>query len=299
MSEEPSGEKTAGRNRPSRKACGSCPAPRRRTGRAPERSFGSGLGISLEELERALDTIGLSIFVLDRARVVRWLNSRATKLLGPIRGHGFDGIVAPEDRHAVRGQLAKLLIGSSEAIDFEIVLLDRAGRRLPVHASFVPLVTAAEGVVGILGAAVSANPREVDGTSDANRRLPPELTPRQHEVLRLLSEGRGTTEIAATLGVSHETARNHIRAVLVRLGAHSRLEAVALAQRLSDVSERSPTVVPDGSRNAPKPRIATQNQNDPNASRTESVAAGTLDDKTDQSDQGDSPGGWNDMREAS
>jgi GAF domain-containing protein len=58
------------------------------------------------------------------------------------------------------------------------------------------------------------------------------LTPRQLEVLTLLSRGRSAKEIANELNVSHETARNHIRAVLRALGAHSQLEAVSRARAL-------------------------------------------------------------------
>jgi DNA-binding NarL/FixJ family response regulator len=59
----------------------------------------------------------------------------------------------------------------------------------------------------------------------------PDLTPRQIEVLRLLEQGRTTTQIAAELHLSHETVRNHIRRLMHRLGAHTRLEAVVLARR--------------------------------------------------------------------
>jgi DNA-binding CsgD family transcriptional regulator len=297
MPEARSSGKT-GRERPG-KACASGGTTRRRADQRSERSFVSELGVSLEALERVLDTIGVAIIVLDRARAVRWLNASATKLLGPMRGRDFDGIAAPEYRHAIRGRLAKLLIRSSETIEFEFVVFDRTERRLPMMASFVPLVTAEKGVVGILGTLVHANPRQGDATNEATRRLAPELTPRQHEVLRLLGEGRGTTEIATMLGVSHETARNHIRGVLLRLGAHSRLEAVALAHRFGDAPAPSPTAAPDGSHNAQDARIAARNQNDANGSGTESVAAGTLDDETYRSDRGGFSSGREGLRRAS
>jgi DNA-binding NarL/FixJ family response regulator len=57
------------------------------------------------------------------------------------------------------------------------------------------------------------------------------LTPRQLEVLQLLARGITTDGIAADLHLSRETVRNHVRAVLERLGATSRLEAVAFARR--------------------------------------------------------------------
>jgi DNA-binding CsgD family transcriptional regulator len=64
---------------------------------------------------------------------------------------------------------------------------------------------------------------------------PPErelLTPRQREVLQLLAQGVTAKEIATGLGIAQVTARNHIRAILVVLGAHSQLEALANARRL-------------------------------------------------------------------
>ena len=61
----------------------------------------------------------------------------------------------------------------------------------------------------------------------------PDLTPRQTEVLGLLERGLSTEQIARELQLSVETVRNHIRAVLRGLGVHSRLEAVAVARRVS------------------------------------------------------------------
>jgi PAS domain S-box-containing protein len=59
---------------------------------------------------------------------------------------------------------------------------------------------------------------------------PPELTLRQIEVLELIAEGLSARTIAARLSVSEPTVRNHIRAVLIELGAHSQLEAVFRAR---------------------------------------------------------------------
>jgi PAS domain S-box-containing protein len=58
------------------------------------------------------------------------------------------------------------------------------------------------------------------------------LTPRQHEVLRFLADGLPAKIIASRLGVAEATIRNHIRAILVALGSHSQLEAIAKARRL-------------------------------------------------------------------
>ncbi len=57
------------------------------------------------------------------------------------------------------------------------------------------------------------------------------LTDRQREVLALLGEGLDTRAMAARLSLSRATVRNHVRAILIRLGCHSRLEAVAKGRR--------------------------------------------------------------------
>lgn len=58
-----------------------------------------------------------------------------------------------------------------------------------------------------------------------------DLTARELEVLQLLGDGASKDDIADRLFVSPNTVRNHIQSVLSKLGAHSRLEAVAVASR--------------------------------------------------------------------
>ena len=58
------------------------------------------------------------------------------------------------------------------------------------------------------------------------------LTRREVEVLRLLSEGLSNREIADRLGISGHTAKFHVHAVLAKLGAETRTEAVVRAARL-------------------------------------------------------------------
>ena len=58
------------------------------------------------------------------------------------------------------------------------------------------------------------------------------LTPRQQQVLTMLADGVPAKVIATQLGLAEATVRNHIRAILVTLGTHSQLEAIAKAHRL-------------------------------------------------------------------
>ena len=57
------------------------------------------------------------------------------------------------------------------------------------------------------------------------------LTPRETEVLRLVTEGLGTAATAERLRVSRATVRNHVQNIFGKLGVHTRLEAVAHARR--------------------------------------------------------------------
>lgn len=57
------------------------------------------------------------------------------------------------------------------------------------------------------------------------------LTARQLDVLRLLADGKTTTEIAHGLGLSQTTVRNHVARLIAALGVHTRLQAVIAARR--------------------------------------------------------------------
>ena len=58
-----------------------------------------------------------------------------------------------------------------------------------------------------------------------------ELTPRELEVLRLVSRGWTTSRISDELGLSHHTVRNHIRHFRRKLGAATKLDAVLSGMR--------------------------------------------------------------------
>lgn len=67
---------------------------------------------------------------------------------------------------------------------------------------------------------------EVDGTEET-----PALTPREMEILELICRGASNNDIARQLGISYQTVKNHVTAVLHKLGVKDRTQAVLFAIR--------------------------------------------------------------------
>lgn len=59
----------------------------------------------------------------------------------------------------------------------------------------------------------------------------PPLTRREHDVLQLLADGLDARLVANRLGITLHTCRGYIKNLLLKLDAHSQLEAVAIANR--------------------------------------------------------------------
>jgi PAS domain S-box-containing protein len=189
-------------------------AARSRT--SPLQNFGDVLG--------ALDRLPLPVFAIASDGRIRWLNRAAEDVAGDLKGRAFTEVVAPESRAAARAAFASKVVGSREVTDYEAVLLAKDGRRVDVEICSVPVDDDA-GIVGVFGA---ASIKAIEPAAAPARRERA-LTPRQSEVLSYLARGYRTDEMATAMGISKETVRNHVRAVLRALGAHSRLEAVTAA----------------------------------------------------------------------
>ncbi len=188
----------------------------------------SGLQEALAELGAdlgpALEKIPIPAYLTTSDGVLLWVNDDLQRLLGVHAGESVYAHVAPESREKAREMLAaKRLTGKST--HYEISVLDRAGRRVTADISSVPHENGCC-FVGVFGLVTPPGELHVKPPPA----LEPRLTPRQHDVLRLLGQGASTTQIAATLGISQETARNHVRGLLMRLRQSSRVAAVAYAR---------------------------------------------------------------------
>jgi DNA-binding NarL/FixJ family response regulator len=146
-------------------------------------------------------------------------------------------------------ELLNALEGAEVAQEYAVVVLSeqpksawlsralRAGVRavLPSEVSTEQLRAALEAVAAGL---VVVHPSEVSAVlpvparlSSPVRELPEPLTPREREVLQMISAGLGNKEIAGRLAISEHTAKFHVAAILGKLGASSRTEAVSIGIR--------------------------------------------------------------------
>jgi len=177
--------------------------------------------IDAVHLEEVLEHVNVPSYHIDPSGVIRWLNVAARNLVGDVRGAQFTSVVAPEDTRRARDLFARKVIGTANVTDAIFNVVTKDGARATVEISSVP-VFHGDHLVGIFG-------QVSDLVEEPHEHKELHLTPRQAEVLALLEKGRTTRQIADELHLSVETVRNHVRRLLRTLGAHSRLEAVAIA----------------------------------------------------------------------
>ncbi len=64
-----------------------------------------------------------------------------------------------------------------------------------------------------------------------DRLAEPEITPREREILTLITRGNANKEIAATLGIGEDTVKQHVSRILMKLKVNDRAQATAEAIR--------------------------------------------------------------------
>jgi DNA-binding NarL/FixJ family response regulator len=88
-------------------------------------------------------------------------------------------------------------------------------------------------LIRVIREAHAGNPMMADDVAAklASRAAQPALTDRELQVLELLARGQRNKEIAATLSISEDTARTHIKSIFVKFNVHDRTAALAEAVR--------------------------------------------------------------------
>ena len=215
-----------------------------------------------QALARAGD--GVSVVTSD-GRIVLW-NRAAERILGytarEVAGRPCCDVFAGRDDHGNKvchpGCHVMTLVRLTEPVQhFDMLTRTKSGQTVWLDISVLALQTNGRGGHGYAGSGggnghsngfmVMHMFRDVTATKEllavVRERFaaPPAsegvieggaaLTRRELEVLRLVAQGGNTKVVAEKLHVSPATIRNHVQNILGKLGAHSRLEAVAYATR--------------------------------------------------------------------
>lgn len=189
--------------------------------------------------------------VTSDGKIVLW-NRAAEKILGyaakEVIGRPccevFVGRDAAGNRLCYQGCHVMMLVKQGELVQhFDMATRTKAGKPVWLNVSIV-VVPGSRGDLSTLvhlfrdvttSHEIEALVRErlaQTGPGSADPSAPPaELTRRELEVLRLMSEGANTKTMAERLHVSPATVRNHVQHIFGKLTVHSRLEAVAHATR--------------------------------------------------------------------
>ena len=142
-------------------------------------------------------------------------------------GRHFTDLVRPEARENVKTQFRRA-VERGEPTDFETAFYDAGGNLRGARAQHLPLRDG-DTIIGVLILAFEVRRLASTPIRDSPD---PRLTPRQREILDLIASGLTTAEVATELTLSQETVRNHLRNASRELRAHTRVEAIATAQRL-------------------------------------------------------------------
>jgi PAS domain S-box-containing protein len=177
---------------------------------------------ALREFTAILQHVGIPAALADRDGVYVWANNAFLTTFGDVCGKHVLAMVPPESRPEVERQLARKLEGV-RVTEYEIDALLADGRRVRAEVSSVRIDNSLFGAA-VFGISIPRLPT-------TGPHGPTRLTPRQSQVLQLLSDGASTDQIAAELHLSLHTVRNFVRQILQSLRVHSRLEAVVKARR--------------------------------------------------------------------
>jgi two-component system, NarL family, nitrate/nitrite response regulator NarL len=187
-----------------------------------------------ESFAHVLETLGHEV----------WLVASPEQAVEAVAAQPTDACLLELERDDQRGLAAIQLVRTAHPQTRVVILYSIDDPRLlesVLSAGITGVISKAQGLDNVIatlarlmnGPVQDRGPMHLTGVaarrvSRTRERSISDLTPREREVLRLLSLGHGTGTLALSLGVSYSTARTHIQNVLAKLEVHSRLEAVAL-----------------------------------------------------------------------
>lgn len=213
--------------------------------------------LSMDELAGLFDHMADGVYVVDSDQRIQYWSDAAEQITGLPRHavlgqqcYDVMGGTDYEGRCYCRKDCATILCArQGEAVPSYDILARPGERRLWINVSIMPVRTPEFDqplAVHIFRDASRSKISETvldDTVTSVVHHLPPSkaptdhrpateaLTPREMEVLRLLAAGATVRDIALELVITRATVRAHIEHLMNKLGAHSRLQAVAVAAR--------------------------------------------------------------------
>jgi DNA-binding NarL/FixJ family response regulator len=200
------------------------------------RSFGEALGVALGK-EADLDIVDVTA---DGESAVHAAETRQPDVaLIDLQMPGMDGLETSRRIHGVSKETVVVVLTGA---DDELAL----GRAINAGAhGFLRKTAAVQDLAEAVRAAHRGDPLNAhDEIEFALRRLRrlrardddiaqrfDRLTPRELEILQLLADGCAPDDIATRLNVSRNTLRTHVQNILMKLGVHSKLDAIVAAIR--------------------------------------------------------------------
>jgi len=195
------------------------------------RAAGHDIAGSVLDLDEAAELLGsepIEACVIDLRAPDPGKRPEIERIVAPFPGTAFIALSGSADpsslRHAMAAGVRGVAMKGDDFGEFLRVLTEAIDSPGSPRVQPVILSASARAVLR-RGEGVAAGPAQF-------------LTERERETLARLVRGESTADMAKAMGVRLSTARTHIDAVLTKLGAHSRLEAVAYAVRegLVDIS---------------------------------------------------------------
>jgi DNA-binding NarL/FixJ family response regulator len=160
-------------------------------------------------------------------------DTRARVLLVDIDAQEVDSVLNALEETDLPSDLPTVILGREPTRDELARALRMRARALLARESPAEQVAAA--VVAAAHRFVAISPNEIAALTDVVSTTPAvlsepseALTPREREVLQMLAAGLANKEIAARLNISEHTAKFHVAAILSKLGAGTRTEAVTI-----------------------------------------------------------------------
>jgi DNA-binding CsgD family transcriptional regulator len=202
----------------------------------------------------ALAGLRARIALLDRTGVIVWANSSWSRFRQSQGGDtlaaaalGVNYLAVSRRSHhpagpAIAEGVRAVVERTASVFEIEFEALGAHGRRTKI--SITPAPSGRAGAV-VMQVDAHAPTEALTTRSRANVVAAPSahevLTGREREVLALMARGLDNQAIASDLRIGYATVRGHVRSLMAKLGARSRLEAVVRAVQLDLVRVPRPT----------------------------------------------------------